>query len=140
MRRREFLQVMAGLFLPKPINHWKLLAAIAETILPTGDGSPGADGRMVVRLVEDRCRDRRWRAYYTGTLKEFDLYVKRRTGRAFTVLSEQQRLEVLERYAAYSPAAERFLRLVKQDAINELFTTRAGLSWLGYRGKMMRWM
>lgn len=113
---------------------------MAETILPAGDGSPGADGRMVVRFVEDRCRDRRWRVYYTEALKEFDLYVKGRTGRAFTALSEQKRLEIIERYAAYSPSAERFLRLVKQDAVNELFTTRTGLYWLGYRGKMMRWV
>lgn len=140
MRRREFLQLIAVTLLPILVDKSHLLAAMAETILPASDSSPGANGKMVVRFVEVRCTDKRWRDYYAKALTDFDLYVKRRTGRAFTVLPKQQRLEVIEHYAAYSRAAEDFLKLVKQDAVNELFTTRAGLKWLGYRGKAMaRW-
>jgi len=32
--------------------------------------------------------------------------------------------------------AQLFLQTVKQDAFNEVFTTRRGLNWLGYKGNV----
>lgn len=121
------------------------LASLAETMLPGGKGAPGANGMVVARLVEERlAANRAWLAFYRRGLNRLDGFARETTRRSFAMLAPSERGEVLSAFweAAKSGQSARrkqtidFLEIVKQDALNELFTTRAGLKWLGYKGNV----
>ncbi|MBX7221948.1 MAG: GMC family oxidoreductase N-terminal domain-containing protein [Blastocatellia bacterium] len=120
---------------PLPEELRKTLAAIAETILPATADSPGANGTNVIRMVEERIgTDRRWLALYQTGLKKCDRFVRDVMEEPFYTLSTGNRYKLLDAFheAVRGSDHENFLKICKLDALNELFTTRAGLKWLGY--------
>ncbi len=121
------------------------LALLAETMLPGGQDNPGVNGMTALRLVEERLSaNRAWLAFYRRGLNHFDRFVYETTLRSFAMLSPSEREEILSafleavkgRQSASGKQAIDFMEVVKRDALNELFTTKAGLRWLGYKGNV----
>ncbi|MBI4751270.1 MAG: gluconate 2-dehydrogenase subunit 3 family protein [Acidobacteria bacterium] len=114
----------------------RALAALVETVLPADDKSPGASGTAVISLIESRlATDQTWLPVYRNGLQMLDTASLQKSKHGFAVLSPDARTEFLEILwsTTRNHRLRRFLELVKQDAITELFTTRRGLQWLGYR-------
>ena len=114
----------------------RTLAALVETMLPADEKSPGASGTAVISLIESRLEtDRTWLPVYRYGLKALNTASLQESAHAFAVLSSDERIEFLETLwrTTRNHRLLQFLDLVKQDAITELFTTRRGLKWLGYR-------
>ncbi|HNG95918.1 MAG TPA: gluconate 2-dehydrogenase subunit 3 family protein [Acidobacteriota bacterium] len=114
----------------------RTLAALVETMLPADGASPGANGQAMVSLIELRiATDQTWLPVYRYGLKVLNAASLQESTHTFAVLSPDQRAIFLETLwqTTRDHRLLQFLDLVKQDAITELFTTRRGLQWLGYR-------
>lgn len=157
MNRREWIKCAVGLAaapwvervlpasLPSkpgstfPPQTKQILVAAAETLFPVGNHSPGANGEQVVRLIEDRLStDKNWLRFYTQGLNQLERLARKLTHKSFASLSVTQRTKILSSFwkSIQGTPAENFLESLKQDVLNEVLTTKTGLKWLGYKGRV----
>ncbi|MBL8149680.1 MAG: gluconate 2-dehydrogenase subunit 3 family protein [Blastocatellia bacterium] len=150
MKRREFIHLLLGSlslsFFSSQLlashasgkEFTETIAALSETILPANNNSPGTNGQEVVRMIMAKTVESQdWKNFYQKGTYLLNNFSRRMFRKPFFRLSPRQRKKCLAIYWRKSAGKpqEVFLQAIKQDAVTELFTTRAGLEWLGYKGK-----
>lgn len=144
-------------------NERRLLEALSALIVPSDASSPGAREADVVGNLERRLASAPARqAVYTKGLPGFDAFARKRHGRRFLELSEEQQIGLLEEIdrlsgagsdspSAFERRAGRLLRLYRitlhpaallfpvlvRDVIQTFYASPSAWQWLGYDGPPM---
>jgi glucoside 3-dehydrogenase (cytochrome c) hitch-hiker subunit len=120
---------------------FRSLAALAETVIPTDDHSPGAEAAGVHEFMDDMIADSdsKTQAMWREGLAAVENASASEFGKGFAELGVDQRIALLEKFAANesNPAtsAERFFVALKRMTIEGYYTSSVGIHQdLNYQG------
>lgn len=119
----------------------RTLAALAETVIPTDDHSPGAEAAGVHKFIDDMIADSdsKTQALWREGLAAVEKNSVQEFGKGFADLTADQRAALLEKFAANesNPVSleERFFVALKKMTIDGYYTSAVGIHQdLNYQG------